>query len=225
MLIFTALKHLIKGRAKVSLRSCGAIPSQYKPYELLSLGQNTRGTVTSLFWMSHSVIVIYSKRTVTSTQAPSQPLSKANMHPVPTSLGTSEGCKVKCYWQLGLWWAAPVLLAHRSKTWRAGKDKISCYWSVEDHDCRDRLGLHTGALSIWCCATQQTQQPPWKHCACSTCSTLLRLDHREIYLVAPFKFQKHICILELRWWCQIHKETWLLAPLVLDHLNFQRPDV
>lgn len=53
-------------------------------------------------------------------------------------------------------------------------------------------GLHTGAPSIWCCATQQTQQPPWKHCACRTCSTSLRLHYTEVYLVAPFKLQKQL---------------------------------
>lgn len=52
-----------------------------------------------------------------------------------------------------------------------------------------------------------------------------KADYREVYLVTPFKLQKKIRILELRWWCQIHKKTWILAQLVLHHLNVQCSDV
>lgn len=94
MLIFTVLKHFIKGRAKVSLWTCSASPSQY--CWTVMFGTKYWGHCDSFFfWMSHAVIVIYSKSIVTSTQAPSQTL-KANMHPVAPFLCTSEGWRVKC---------------------------------------------------------------------------------------------------------------------------------
>lgn len=61
MLIFTALKHFGKGRVNVSLKTLGASPPQYYPYELLSRGQNSGDSMTGLSWMPHAVIVIHSK--------------------------------------------------------------------------------------------------------------------------------------------------------------------
>ena len=109
---------------------------------------------------------------------------------------------------------------------RAGKDKISCYWSSEDHWLQRQVrAAHWGSEPLVLCnAPANTAQPPWEP---RTHSTLLSFTEAWLQgdlFSSPFPAPETNTQPGTQVMCQIDKGTGTLAPLVLNHLNFQCPD-
>lgn len=146
-----------------------------QPFTVLTIWAVITGT-KNWGWRDRSFLdttCCNSKRAVTSTQVCAFPAMKqghnANTHPAPRPLCTSEGCKVSAN---GNWVFDELHQLCQPAGQRIGeleKIKLAVIDPLRITDCRDRLGLHTGARTVSCCATpQQTQQPPWEPCTRST---------------------------------------------------------
>lgn len=115
----------------------------------------------------------------------------------------------------GPWWTPLVVSAHVSKTQKAGKDKISCYWSIRAHRLQTD---EDSALEPRCHAMPwQTQQPPRECCLHHNLLRFAKVSVQQSLFSCPFQLQKQMYILKPGWWGQVHKGTWISAQLVLHH--------